>query len=97
VRDGLPAQGHALCRENLLSALARRRSPFVDSNVIAGILGSMTISGVNPETLNSTAFGVAFRTAAGAAAAGTVKTNGVAAPLAAPATSGQFNYLGLAG
>ncbi len=70
---------------------------FVDSNVIAGILGSITVSGVNPATLDSTAFGVAFRTSAGAAAAGVVKSDGSAVALTAPAISGQFNYLGLAG
>jgi hypothetical protein len=48
---------------------------FVDSNVIASILGSITLSGVNPSTVSSTAFGVAFRTSAGAAAAGVVKTD----------------------
>ena len=72
-------------------------SSFVDSNVIAGILGSITISGVNPDTLNSTAFGVAFRTSAGAAAAGVVKTNGSATSLTPSSASGQFHYLGLAG
>ena len=70
---------------------------FVDSNVIAGILGTINITGVNPDTIKSTAFGVGFRTAAGAGAAGTVKTDGAATALTAPATNGQFNYLGLAG
>lgn len=70
---------------------------FVDSNVIAGILGSITISGVHTASLASTAYGIAFRTSAGAAAAGTVKINGSAVALTAPATSGQFNYLGLVG
>jgi len=55
------------------------------------------LSGVNPATLNSTAFGVAFRTSAGAAAAGVVKTDGSAAPLVPATTTGQFKYLGLAG
>jgi hypothetical protein len=68
---------------------------FVDSNVIAGILGSINISGVNPATIKSTTFGVAFRTAAGASASGTVKVAGTA--LTAPTTNGQFDYLGLAG
>lgn len=70
---------------------------FVDSNVIAGILGSITISGVNPDTIKSSAFGVAFRTSAGASAAGTVKINGAATALTAPNNAGQFTYLGLAG
>jgi hypothetical protein len=70
---------------------------FVDSNVVAAILGSITIAGVNPEALNATAFGVAFRTSAGASAGGVVRTDGVAAPLVAPASDGQFAYVGLAG
>ena len=68
---------------------------FVDSNVIASIIGSITVSGVNPDTINSTAFGVAFRASGGAA--GTVKTNGSANALTPPFTSGQFRYLGIAG
>jgi|GEM_PF-6109349 len=68
---------------------------LVDSNVIAGILGSISVNGVNPDTIKSTAFGIGFRTAAGASAPGTVKVNGTA--LTAPSTTGQFSYLGLAG
>lgn len=70
---------------------------FVDSNVIAGILGSVSITGVNPDTLNSVAFGVAFRASAGSGAGGVVKIDGSTTALTEPSTSGQFNYLGLAG
>jgi hypothetical protein len=70
---------------------------LVDSNVIAGKLGAVTISGVHPAALDSTAFGVAFRTSAGAGAAGVVKINGSATALTPPFASAQFNYVGLAG
>ena len=68
---------------------------FANSNVVAAVLGSITIAGVNPDTADAIAFGVAFRTSAGASAAGTVKANGTA--LTAPATTDEFSYLGLAG
>jgi hypothetical protein len=73
---------------------------FVDSNVIAAILGKITISGVNPSTTAATTFGVAFRASAATtdpAAVGVVKINGDATALTAPEINGQFNYLGLAG
>jgi hypothetical protein len=69
---------------------------FVDSDVAAAILGNVTLSGVNP-VATATAFGVAFRTSAGAAAKGTVKINGAAAALTPPAADGEFHYLGLPG
>jgi hypothetical protein len=68
---------------------------FVDSNVIAAILGTINLSGVNPTTLDSTAFGVAFRTSAGGA--GLVKIDGAVLALVPAAANGKFNYLGLAG
>lgn len=68
---------------------------LVDSNVIASILGSITIGGVNPATINSTAFGVAFR--ASSAGTGVVKTDGNPVALAPSSANGQFHYLGLAG
>ncbi len=68
---------------------------FQDSDVIAAILGNITLSGVNPADSNATTFGVAFRAAG--AAAGTVKINGSPTALTAPDVNGQFNYLGLSG
>jgi hypothetical protein len=72
---------------------------FVDSDVVAAVLGSLTLSGVNPVATDLTTFGVAFRTSAGASAQGTVKINGSATALTpgATATDGQFHYLGLPG
>jgi hypothetical protein len=70
---------------------------FVDSNVVAAILGNITLAGVDPAAANSTAFGVAFRTSAGLGAKGVVKINGSAAALTPPATIIKFNYLGLNG
>jgi hypothetical protein len=55
------------------------------------------IAGVDPATGDATAFGVAFRASAGAAAAGTVKVNAATNPLTPPAVNGQFHYFGLAG
>ena len=69
---------------------------FVDSDVIAAILGKITLSGVNPATTEAATFGVAFRTSAGATAEGVVKTDGSATALT-PGATGQFEYLGLAG
>jgi hypothetical protein len=63
--------------------------------VIAAILGTINLSGVNPTTLDSTAFGVAFRTSADGA--GVVKTDDAALTLVPAAADGKFNYLGLAG
>jgi hypothetical protein len=69
---------------------------FANSTVVAAILGTVSLSGVDPVDPTATTFGVAFRTAAGASAKGTVKKDG-GAVLAAPTVAGQFNYLGLAG
>ena len=63
--------------------------------MVAAILGSLTLSGVDPTDSEATAFGVGFRTGAGAAAKGTVKLGG--ATLAPGAADGQFHYLGLPG
>ena len=68
-----------------------------DSNVVAALLGNITLAGVNPAANNSTTFGVAFRTSAGAGARGGVKANGSAIALTPPASIGKFNYLGLSG
>jgi hypothetical protein len=70
---------------------------FADSNVVAAVLGNITLSGINPVTTNATTFGVAFRVSAGLTAQGTVKINGAATSLTPPFPSGQFHYLGLAG
>jgi hypothetical protein len=40
---------------------------FADSTVVAAVLGTISLSGVDPTDPDATAFGVAFRTAAGAA------------------------------
>src|SRR5207248_2258113 len=78
---------------------------FVDvlGNAAGVGLGTFTATGtatgslfrVDPTVPAATAFGVAFRSGAGAAAKGTVKKGGVT--LAAPATDGEFHYLGLPG
>jgi hypothetical protein len=68
---------------------------FTDSTVVAAILGTVSLSGVNPDDPTATAFGVAFRTGAGAAAKGVVKKGGVT--LAPPTADQEFRYLGLPG
>jgi hypothetical protein len=68
---------------------------FADSTVVAAVLGKVALSGVDPTDPLATTFGVAFRTAAGATAKGTVSKTGVA--LAPGAVDGAFNYLGLPG
>jgi hypothetical protein len=68
---------------------------FRDSTVVAAILGTVNLSGVDPADPTATAFGVAFRSGAGAAAKGTIKKGGVT--LAPGAADGQFHYLGLPG
>lgn len=66
---------------------------FVDSNVIAAKLGSVSITGINPATTNSTKFGLAFRTTGGSA--GTLTIAGVSH---VPGfVSGQFDFVGLPG
>lgn len=72
-------------------------SSFRNSRVVAAILGTVTLSGVDPSTDGLTKFGIAFRTSAGATAKGTVKTNGVATALTPPLVDTDFNYLGLLG
>jgi hypothetical protein len=66
---------------------------FDDSNVVAATLGTVSISGVDPTTINSTKFGVAFRTTGGAA--GSLSIAGVSK--AVNFVDGQFNFLGLPG
>jgi hypothetical protein len=70
---------------------------FDGSDVVAAILGNVTLSGVDPTATNVPTFGVAFRMNGGAQ--GTVKTNGSATALkpGAMANDGQFRYLGLGG
>ncbi|HJZ92363.1 MAG TPA: hypothetical protein VKE40_15915 [Gemmataceae bacterium] len=68
---------------------------FADSIAVAAVLGTVTISGLDPADPTARTFGVAFRTGAGAGAKGTVKKGGVT--LAVGAVDGQFNYLGLPG
>lgn len=68
---------------------------LADSTVVAAILGTVSLSGVDPDEPDTTAFGVAFRAGAGAAAKGVVKKGG--ATLSPGAADGRFNYLGLPG
>ncbi len=72
---------------------------FLDSDVVAAMLGSVTLSGIDPTATDVTTFGVAYRTIAGTGAQGTVKVNGSATALTpgTGATQGQFRYLGLGG
>jgi fibronectin-binding autotransporter adhesin len=77
------------------SADASDSASFVDSNVIAAELGSITLSGVNPVDASGTSFGIGFRTSTGSTAGGTLKVAGTI--LTAPETNGQFDYVGLLG
>jgi hypothetical protein len=70
-------------------------SSFRNSNVFAAILGTITLSGVDPTEDDTTAFGIGFR--ASSAAGGTVKINGSATALTSPFVDNEFNYLGLSG
>ena len=64
-----------------------------DSNVVAAILGSVSIAGVDQTDANATKFGVAFRTSAGTPANISV----AGASKAIGSSIGQFNFLGLPG
>jgi hypothetical protein len=68
---------------------------FSDSNVIAAILGNVTLSGVDVASGNSTSFGVGFRASAGASAKGVLKIAGVLE--SPPFNNNKFDYLGLLG
>lgn len=68
---------------------------FIDSNVVAAVLGKITINGVSQESRNSTTYGIAFKTSAGTSAQGVVKVNGATVALMPPPTMGEFMYLGL--
>ncbi len=72
---------------------------FIGSDVVAAMLGSVTLSGVDQAATDVTTFGVAYRTKAGTGAQGSVKVNGSATALTpgAGAANGQFRYLGLPG
>lgn len=72
-------------------------SSFRNANVVAALLGTVTLSGVKPSATNVTAFGIGFRTAAGAAAQGTVKIHGSGTALTPAFTDELFTYRGLLG
>jgi hypothetical protein len=68
---------------------------FQSSTVVAGRLGTVSLSGVDPDPAgpDQQTFGVGFR--AGGGAAGTLTVAGVARPN--PTTLGKFRYFGLLG
>jgi hypothetical protein len=80
----------------MLSSDVLHSAGFQTSGIVAAKLGTISLSGLNPTSLNPlvSSFGVGFRTAGGAA--GTLKINGVVKPN--PTTvAPNFKYGGLAG
>jgi hypothetical protein len=74
---------------------------FADSKVVASILGTISLSGVEPtisplDALDFT-FGLGFRTGAGAKAQGKVTIGNQSGMLVPPFNLGAFHYLGLPG